>query len=67
MKATYKQIDKALDNSFEFGVDGDQATYDAIRGSFSKAYNDVGIQKSPDFFTKSDWKAVHKRIKELIS
>jgi len=67
MKATYEQIEKALDNSFEFGIDGSQELYELIRLYSHEAIDKVGIKKSEDHFTKSDWKAVHKMIKRLIA
>lgn len=67
MKATYNQIEKALNNTFEFGIDGNQDKYELIRLSFYKAIDDVGIKKSQEYFTKSDWKAVYKQIKKTIA
>ena len=67
MKATYSQIEKALDNSFEIGVDGSQDMYEAIRLYCYKAIDKAGIKKSQEYFSKSDWKAVYKNIKKLIS
>ena len=67
MKATYSQIEKALDNSFEFGVDGTREKYELIRSYAYEAIDRVGITKSQDHFTKNDWKAVYKAIKDLIA
>jgi hypothetical protein len=67
MKATYNQIEKALDNSFEIGVDGSQDMYEAIRLYCYEAIEKAGIQKTQEYFTKADWKAVYKNIKKLIA
>ena len=66
MKATLKQIEKALDNSYEFGVDGSEELYQLARIYCDNAIDNVGLRKSRMYFTKSDWKAVYREIKRLI-
>ena len=67
MKVTYAQIEKALDNSFQIGVDGDQDTYEAIRLYIDQAIDEVGPRRSREYYYKSDWKIIYRRLKELLN
>jgi len=67
MKATYNQIEKALNNTFEFGIDGTEQLYVAIRNVAQKSELNVNIHKSSFNYTKSDWKKIHAEIKKLIA
>ena len=67
MKTTLKQIEKAINNTFEIGVDGDQDTYEVIRLYTDEAIEKCGIKKSNEFFTKSDWKAVYRKIQKILA
>jgi len=66
MKVTYLQIEKALNNTFEFGIDGSKKMYDSIRAKEYEAIEKAGISKSQTCFTKSNWKAIHKMIKNSL-
>lgn len=67
MKATYNQIEKALKNTFIFGVDGTEDLYNAIRNAENDAFKKIIIHKSSDHYTKSDWKKVYLEIKKIIA
>jgi hypothetical protein len=69
MKVTNTQIEKALKNTFEFGTDGTQEQYDAIRSCEDAAILKVGteVQKTQHYFSKSDWKKVYSEIKKIIA
>ena len=67
MKATYSQIEKALNNTFEFGIDGDQNKYESIRNAAYKAEINVNIHKSSFHYTKTDWRKIYAEIKKLIA
>lgn len=69
MKATNTQIEKAINNTFEFGTDGTHAQYDAIRNCEDAAILKVvtEVQKTQHHFSKSDWKRVYSEIKKMIA
>ena len=69
MKTTFSQIEKALNNTFEFGTDGTQEQYDAIRSCEDSAILKVGseVKKTQHYFTKSDWKKVYSEIKNKLA
>jgi hypothetical protein len=68
MKTTLSQIEKAVKNTFEFGTDGTQDRYDAIKSCEDSAVLKVGIdvQKTQKYFTKSDWRKVYSEIKNKL-
>lgn len=66
MKATYKQIDQAISNQMEITNDEERNLYEAINGRFYEAAANMKLQKSPEYWTKSDFHAVYKEIKKLI-
>ena len=67
MEITEKQIEKALNNTFQFGIDGTEELYNAIRAVEEKAYASLNIRKTREYFTESDKKKLYKKIKSLIS
>lgn len=69
MKATNTQIEKAINNTFEFGTDGTQSQYDAIRSCEDAAILKVGteVQKTQHYFSKEDWKKVYGEIQKMIA
>lgn len=69
MKATYAQIESALNNTFGFGVDNAQNKYDGIRACENKAIIKVTtkVKKTSNHFSKSDWKKVHTEIKKMLA
>ncbi len=69
MKTTFSQIKKALNNTFEFGPDGTQGQYEAIRSCEDSAILKVGtkVRKTQHYFTKSDWKKVCSEIKNKLA
>lgn len=68
MKTTIAQIEKALNNTFEFGVDGTEEQYGAIRRLEDQAVLKVGteVQKTQHYFSKNDWKKVYSEIKNNL-
>ena len=66
MKATYTQIENALNNNFDFKK-GTQQQYEAIRACENEAIERAGIKKTRYHFNKSDWKKVYTEIKKMIA
>jgi len=68
MKVTISQIEKALNNTFEFGIDGSEGEYNLIRNCEYEAILKIGseIGKTSHYFTKNDWKKVYSEIKKMM-
>ena len=68
MKATYNQIEKAVNGMFYIGTDGSQELYDSIKRLEDDAVIKVSnqVKKTTHYFTKSDWKKVHVEIKKQL-
>jgi len=68
MKATYYQIEKALNNTLKIGTDGSRELYDAVRSCKDAAIVRVGIdvEKTEHHFSNSDWSSVYVEIKKMI-
>jgi len=69
MKATYKEIEKVLNNTFEINTMESSNKYQAIKSVEDLAIMRVGtkIQKTQHHFNKSDWKRVSSEIKYQIA
>jgi len=69
MKVTITQIERALNNSFEFGTDGTQEQYNAIRNCENSAILEIGsqVRKTEHYFTKTDWIKVYTDIKNKLA
>jgi hypothetical protein len=69
MKVTNTQIEKVINNTFEFGIDGTESMYEAVSICEDAAIQKVGIEvkKTQHYFSKSDWKKVYSEIKKMIA
>ena len=65
MKATYNQIEKALNNTLE----GNPEIYEAVRACENIAITKIGTQvkKTQHYFSSADWKKVYSEIKKMIA
>jgi len=66
-KLTFEKIEKALNNTYEIGVDGSQEYYQLIRNSLYQAIDNAGIRKTQEYFCKADWDAVKREIIRLLT
>lgn len=69
--ATLSQIEKALNNTFVFGIDGTEELYNKIRitadnTDTTRKIGDAIPGKTPNYYSKSDWKKVYSVIKSEI-
>jgi len=67
MKVTLSQIKKALNNSFEVGVDGTMQLYARIREAESEAYRMADIKKSIHHYTAADRLKIARIIKASLA
>lgn len=69
MRATNSQIEKALNNNFEFGIDGSLNLYNAIRRAHVPAIDAVmnQVKKTQGHFSKSDWKKLYTEIRRILT
>jgi len=68
MKATYYQIEKAVNNTLRIGTEGSQELYAAVRSCKDAAIIKVGIdvEKTEHHFSNYDWSSVYVEIKKMI-
>jgi len=67
MKATKKQIKKALNNTFEFGIDGSRELYNTIRNAENEAIEKSFIPRTRYHYTEKDWNVVYSNIQKMIN